>query len=130
MPQRRSMPSSTAILRVSGAATPGPVEQIGGIIRFSHGGKAPTAASALHYEQVGLTSAMPLTGGWGAESPDLYYAETTRSAIPTDANLYSPFFYPLLENYDWKQGALPATHLRGVPDQPVRHRQYQHAEGR
>ena len=65
-------------------------------------------------------------------NPDLYYAETTRSAIPDENanNFLIPIFYPLPENYDWKQERFPCYPLCGVPAQPVRHRQCQHAEGR
>ena len=42
---------------------------------------------------------------WVEANPDLYYAETTRSAIPDESadNFIIPIFYPLPEHYDWKQ---------------------------
>ncbi len=46
---------------------------------------------------------------WVEANPDLYYAETTRSAIPDESadNFIIPIFYPLPEHYDWKQERFP-----------------------
>ena len=46
---------------------------------------------------------------WVEANPDLYYAETTRSAIPDESadNFIIPIFYPLPEYYDWKQERFP-----------------------
>ena len=56
-------------------------------------------------------------------NPDLYYAETTRSAIPDESadNFIIPIFYPLPEHYDWKQERFPCypTSVEFKPDQHV-----------
>lgn len=64
------------------------------------------------------------TFGWWVEAnPDLYYAETTRSAIPDESadNFIIPIFYPLPEHYDWKQERFPCypTSVEFKPDQHV-----------
>ncbi len=60
---------------------------------------------------------------WVEANPDLYYAETTRSAIPDESadNLIIPIFYPLPEHYDWKQERFPCypTSVEFKPDQHV-----------
>ena len=60
---------------------------------------------------------------WVEANPDLYYAETTRSAIPDESadNFIIPIFYPLPENYDWKQERFPCypTSVEFKPDQHV-----------
>ena len=60
---------------------------------------------------------------WVEENPDLYYAETTRSAIPDESadNFIIPIFYPLPEHYDWKQERFPCypTSVEFKPDQHV-----------
>ena len=60
---------------------------------------------------------------WVEANPDLYYAETTRSAIPDESadNFIIPIFYPLPEHYDWKQGRFPCypTSVEFKPDQHV-----------
>ena len=60
---------------------------------------------------------------WVEANPDLYYAETTRSAIPDASadNFIIPIFYPLPEHYDWKQERFPCypTSVEFKPDQHV-----------
>ena len=60
---------------------------------------------------------------WVEANPDLYYAETTRSAIPDESadNFIIPIFYPLPEHYDWKQERFPCypTFVEFKPDQHV-----------
>ena len=60
---------------------------------------------------------------WGEANPELYYAETTRSAIPDENanNFLIPIFYPLPENYDWKQERFPCypTSVEFLPNQSV-----------
>lgn len=60
---------------------------------------------------------------WVEVNPDLYYAETTRSAIPDENadNFIIPIFYPLPEHYDWKQERFPCypTSVEFKPDQHV-----------
>ena len=60
---------------------------------------------------------------WVEANPDLYYAETTRSAIPDESadNFIIPIFYPLPEHYDWKQERFPCypTSVEVKPDQHV-----------
>ena len=60
---------------------------------------------------------------WVEAKPDLYYAETTRSAIPDENadNFIIPIFYPLPEHYDWKQERFPCypTSVEFKPDQHV-----------
>ena len=60
---------------------------------------------------------------WVEANPDLYYAETTRSAIPDESadNFIIPIFYPLPEYYDWKQERFPCypTSVEFRPDQHV-----------
>ena len=60
---------------------------------------------------------------WVEANPDLYYAETTRSAIPDESadNFILPIFYPLPEHYDWKQERFPCypTSVEFKPDQHV-----------
>ena len=60
---------------------------------------------------------------WVEANPDLYYAETTRSAIPDESadNFIIPIFYPLPEHYDWKQERFPCypTSVEFNPDQHV-----------
>ena len=60
---------------------------------------------------------------WVEANPDLYYAETTRSAIPDESadNFIIPIFYPLPEHYDWKQERFPCYHtsVEFKPDQHV-----------
>ena len=60
---------------------------------------------------------------WVEANPDLYYAETTRSAIPDKNadNFIIPIFYPLPEHYDWKQERFPCypTSVEFKPDQHV-----------
>ena len=60
---------------------------------------------------------------WVEANPDLYYAETTRSAIPDESadNFIIPIFYPLPEHYDWKQERFPCypTSVEFKPDQHV-----------
>ncbi|MFQ9188844.1 MAG: FAD-binding protein [Faecalibacterium prausnitzii] len=60
---------------------------------------------------------------WVEANPDLYYAETTRSAIPDESadNFIIPIFYPLPEHYDWKQESFPCypTSVEFKPDQHV-----------
>ena len=60
---------------------------------------------------------------WVEANPDLYYAETTRSAIPEESadNFIIPIFYPLPEHYDWKQERFPCypTSVEFKPDQHV-----------
>jgi len=60
---------------------------------------------------------------WVEANPDLYYAETTRSAIPDESadNFIIPIFYPLPEYYDWKQERFPCypTSIEFKPDQHV-----------
>ena len=60
---------------------------------------------------------------WVEANPDLYYAETTRSAIPDGSadNFIIPIFYPLPEHYDWKQERFPCypTSVEFKPDQHV-----------
>lgn len=60
---------------------------------------------------------------WVEANPDLYYAETTRSAIPDESadNFIIPIFYPLPEYYDWKQERFPyyPTSVEFKPDQHV-----------
>ena len=60
---------------------------------------------------------------WVEPNPDLYYAETTRSAIPDESadNFIIPIFYPLPEHYDWKQERFPCypTSVEFKPDQHV-----------
>ena len=60
---------------------------------------------------------------WVEANPDLYYAETTRSAIPAERadNFIIPIFYPLPEHYDWKQERFPCypTSVEFKPDQHV-----------
>lgn len=60
---------------------------------------------------------------WVEANPDLYYAETTRSAIPDESadNFIIPIFYPLPEHYDWKQEHFPCypTSVEFKPDQHV-----------
>ena len=60
---------------------------------------------------------------WVEANPDLYYAETTRSAIPDENanNFLIPIFYPLPENYDWKQERFPCypTSVEFLPNQSV-----------
>lgn len=60
---------------------------------------------------------------WVEANPDLYYAETTRSAIPDESadNFIIPIFYLLPEHYDWKQERFPCypTSVEFKPDQHV-----------
>ena len=60
---------------------------------------------------------------WVEANPDLYYAETTRSAIPDESadTFIIPIFYPLPEHYDWKQERFPCypTSVEFKPDQHV-----------
>ena len=60
---------------------------------------------------------------WVEANPGLYYAETTRSAIPDESadNFLIPIFYPLPEHYDWKQERFPCypTSVEFKPDQHV-----------
>ena len=60
---------------------------------------------------------------WVEANPDLYYAETTRNAIPDESadNFIIPIFYPLPEHYDWKQERFPCypTSVEFKPDQHV-----------
>ncbi len=60
---------------------------------------------------------------WVEANPDLYYAETTRSAIPDENadNFLIPIFYPLPEHYDWTQERFPCypTSVEFKPDQHV-----------
>ena len=60
---------------------------------------------------------------WVDANPSLYYAETTRSAIPDESadNFIIPIFYPLPEHYDWKQERFPCypTSVEFKPDQHV-----------
>ena len=60
---------------------------------------------------------------WVEANPDLYYAETTRSAIPDESadNFIIPILYPLPEHYDWKQERFPCypTSVEFKPDQHV-----------
>ena len=60
---------------------------------------------------------------WVEANPDLYYAETPRSAIPDESadNFIIPIFYPLPEHYDWKQERFPCypTSVEFKPDQHV-----------
>ena len=60
---------------------------------------------------------------WVEANPDLYYAETTRSAIPDESadNFIIPIFYPLPEHYDWKPERFPCypTSVEFKPDQHV-----------
>ena len=60
---------------------------------------------------------------WVEANPDLYYAETTRSAIPDESadNFIIPIFYPLPEHYDCKQERFPCypTSVEFKPDQHV-----------
>ena len=60
---------------------------------------------------------------WVEANPDLYYAETTRSAIPDESadNFIIPIFYPLPEHYDWKQERFPCypTSVEFLPNQSV-----------
>ena len=60
---------------------------------------------------------------WVEANPDLYYAETTRSAIPDESadNFIIPIFSPLPEHYDWKQERFPCspTSVEFKPDQHV-----------
>ena len=60
---------------------------------------------------------------WVEANPSLYYAETTRSAIPDESadNFLIPIFYPLPEHYDWKQERFPCypTSVEFKPDQHV-----------
>ena len=60
---------------------------------------------------------------WVEANPDLYYAETTSSAIPDESadNFIIPIFYPLPEHYDWKQERFPCypTSVEFKPDQHV-----------
>lgn len=60
---------------------------------------------------------------WVDANPSLYYAETTRSAIPDENadNFLIPIFYPLPEHYDWKQERFPCypTSVEFKPDQHV-----------
>ena len=60
---------------------------------------------------------------WVEANPDLYYAETTRSAIPDESadNFIIPIFYPLPEHYDWKQERFPCypTSVEFKPDQHI-----------
>lgn len=60
---------------------------------------------------------------WVEANPDLYYAETTRSAIPDESadNFIIPIFYPLPEHYDWKQERFPCypTSVEFKTDQHV-----------
>ena len=60
---------------------------------------------------------------WVEANPDLYYAETTRSAIPDESadNFIIPIFYPLPEHYVWKQERFPCypTSVEFKPDQHV-----------
>ena len=60
---------------------------------------------------------------WVEANSDLYYAETTRSAIPDENadNFIIPIFYPLPEHYDWKQERFPCypTSVEFKPDQHV-----------
>ena len=60
---------------------------------------------------------------WVEANPDLYYAATTRSAIPDESadNFIIPIFYPLPEHYDWKQERFPCypTSVEFKPDQHV-----------
>ena len=59
---------------------------------------------------------------WVEANPELYYAETTRSAIPDENanNFLIPIFYPLPENYDWKQERFPCypTSVEFLPTSP------------
>ena len=60
---------------------------------------------------------------WVEANPDLYYAETTRSAIPDESanNFLIPIFYPLPEHYDWTQERFPCypTSVEFLPNQSV-----------
>ena len=60
---------------------------------------------------------------WVEANPELYYAETTRSAIPDENanNFLIAIFYPLPENYDWKQERFPCypTSVEFLPNQSV-----------
>ena len=60
---------------------------------------------------------------WVEANPELYYAETTRSAIPDENanNFLIPIFYPLPEHYDWKQERFPCypTSVEFLPNQSV-----------
>ena len=60
---------------------------------------------------------------WVEANPDLYYAETTRSAIPDENadNFLIPIFYPLPEHYAWKQERFPCypTSVEFLPNQSV-----------
>lgn len=60
---------------------------------------------------------------WVEANPGLYYAETTRGAIPDESadNFIIPIFYPLPEHYDWKQERFPCypTSVEFKPDQHV-----------
>ena len=59
---------------------------------------------------------------WVEANPDLYYAETTRSAIPDESadNFIIPIFYPLPEYYDWKQERFPC-YPTSVEFKPAQH---------
>ena len=59
---------------------------------------------------------------WVEANPDLYYAETTRSAIPDESadNFIIPIFYPLPEHYDWKQERFPC-YPTSVEFKPAQH---------
>ena len=60
---------------------------------------------------------------WVEANPELYYAETTRSAIPDENanNFLIPIFYPLPEHYDWTQERFPCypTSVEFLPNQSV-----------
>ncbi|MGN0662232.1 MAG: FAD-binding protein [Faecalibacterium sp.] len=60
---------------------------------------------------------------WVEPNKDLYYAETTRSAIPDENanNFIIPIFYPLPEHYDWKAERFPCypTSVEFLPNQSV-----------
>lgn len=60
---------------------------------------------------------------WVEANPNLYYCETTRSAVPDEYanNFIIPIFYPLPEHYDWTQERFPCypTSVEFKPDQSV-----------
>ena len=60
---------------------------------------------------------------WVEANPDLYYAETTRTAIPDESadNFIITIFYTLPEHYDCKQERFPCypTSVEFKPDQHV-----------
>jgi len=58
---------------------------------------------------------------WVEADPKLYYAETTRSAIPDENadDFLIPIFHPLPEHYDWTKEAFPCypTSVEFLPNQ-------------